>query len=333
MCAGILVCIIQGMSLLYPSVWAQEDILGDFLDREVAVLVKMFLGCAFAAVGVAMVVYTPTLADFFNQWNAENTESELAFAPPVIPIESVLPPQELPSSLPRLPGEASKSSSGPIEFRSDVSNRPLSRTETPKSETVSPSTELSALGTEAPLPFGYSISPPSGLALFQTVSHDGPGFWRVHQRWYRSADSTSFSVLMYGSEEGGVPTLRALADDANVGRILPRVAAAFPRGKFADAKLPATLFETGKYQGAAVSATLEQGTGTHPATLYLIPDRSVLIVIVASGPAISSGGLRSALDASVLSLKQRDPLASEQADLEGYAGMIPASENPFAVVQ
>lgn len=345
--AGVTVCCVQGVRLLYPSMWDQGELFGDFLDREVAILLKMFFGGAIAVTGLAFAVYTPTLSEFFDSWNGRDPEQEFAFAPLPLPVETLLPPgealppSEMPSTLPRLPGGSGTGSSSPVgasEFKPVVEfpttspatpNSVASGADTSGEAPVYPESQRELLAPVQELPLGYSIRPPSNYKLVTTISHDGPGFWRSLYRWQNAAHKTSYDVLIYGGDFAP-PPLTAFAADAALNQSLPCLARALPGTKLLSSRLPATLFDTGAFQGAAVSTMLETPRGQQTATIYVLPNSNVVIAVVAAGPGVASGQLRTSLDASVQSLKRREAAAIQEFELEGYEGELPASENPWA---
>jgi hypothetical protein len=334
--AGVTIGCFQAVRLLYPSMWDQGELFGDFLDREVAIVLKIFFGGAIAVTGLALAVYTPTLSEFFERWNGPDAEQEIALAPPVLPAETMLPPAELPSTLPRLPGTTGSDFPAPGTMVFPplpplATNEPATGADTSGETPAEPEPPRELLAPVHELLLGYSLQPPNGYKLVETISHDGPGFWRSLFRWQHAAHPTSYDVVLHGGDFAP-PPLSDLAADAALNQSLPRLAKVLPRTKLLSSRLPATLFDTGTFQGAAISSTLETPQGQHAATIYLLPTSNVVIAVVAAGPGVASGQLRPALDASVQSLKRREAAGIQEFELEGYEGELPASENPWAAV-
>lgn len=332
--SGVTICCVQGLRLLYPSMWEAGEWFSDFLDREVAIVLKIFFGGATAVTGLAFAVYTPTLSEFFDHWNGNEPQREIALAPPAWPEESLIPPAELPSTLPRLPGTSGNDTSAPgtIAFPPlppITPKEPATGADTSGETPAEPEAPRELLAPVQELLLGYSLQPPSGYKLVETISHDGPGFWRSLFRWQHAAHPTTYDVVLHGGDLAP-PPLTALAADAALNQSLPRLARSLPRTKLVSARLPATLFDTGAFQGAAISATLEAPHGQQAATIYLLPASNVVIAIIAAGPGVASGQLRAALDASVQSLKRPEMAGSQEFTLEGYEGELPAAENPWA---
>jgi hypothetical protein len=330
---GVTIGCFQGLRLLYPSMWDQGELFGDFLDREVAIVLKIFFGGAVAVTGLALAVYTPTLSEFFDSWNGTEAEQQIALAPPALPAEALLPPAELPSTLPRLPGTSGQVStpSPPIAFPPIpplTANEPATGADTSGETPAEPEPPRELLAPVHELPLGYSLQPPSGYKHVQTISYDGPGFWRSLFRWQHAEHPTTYDVVLHGGDFAPSP-LSDLAADAALNHSLPRLAKVLPRTKLVSSRLPATLFDTGTFQGAAISSTLETPKGQHASTIYLLPTTNVVIAVVAAGPGVASGQLRAALDASVQSLKRREAPGIQEFELEGYEGELPASENPW----